>query len=102
MLSNERDGSVFSCVARAFHILGRQPFAGDKILVSCVWVFFSIHAWFLFLCLQKTQLKAIRFFRVYTKAFAVEISEKRPESTQFDDGSVGLRRSEIDGYFDQV
>ena len=76
MLSNERDGSVFSCVARAFHILGRQPFAGDKILVSCVWVFFSIHAWFLFLCLQKTQLKAIRFFRVYTKAFAVEISEK--------------------------
>jgi hypothetical protein len=29
-------------------------------------VFFSIHAWFLFLGREKTQIEAIRLFRVYT------------------------------------
>ncbi|TWU39304.1 hypothetical protein Poly41_21280 [Novipirellula artificiosorum] len=55
MLSSGHDELESVYVAQVFHILGKLPFADDRILVSFWWVFFSIHAWFLFLCLQKTK-----------------------------------------------
>jgi len=55
MLSNGHDELVSVYVVRVPHILGKLPFADDTILVSFWRVFFSIHAWFLFLCRQKTK-----------------------------------------------
>lgn len=63
-------------VVQACRISGKEPFSGGKFRLQLWRVFFCIHAWFLFLSREKTQIEAIRLFRVYTSSKILAITEK--------------------------
>lgn len=66
--------------AQACRSLDKVLYSDSKNWLHSLRVFFSIHAWFLFLSREKTQIEAIRLFRVYTSLKNTgdrrEVSEK--------------------------
>lgn len=68
--------------AQAYRTLGMVLYSDSKNWLQSSRVFFSIHAWFLFLSREKTQIEAIRLFRVYT---SLKITGDRREVSEFEE-----------------